>query len=161
MLFFPQNRSVYLAHQSAQTLTRTVSLSLSHPQVSWSFPYRIATLENPWRSLKPYPSRQYRVLTENLRSVRPGKPSRTLVTQCGLNVLLRFHPSDENILYTISNTTAVRAKGRSKVTPRHAYISKWDCSSWKVTKSRKVSDKGVTCFDMRREIRIYMPGSRK
>jgi len=60
----------------------------------------------------------------------------------------RLHPSDENILYTISNTTAPRAKGRSKVTPRQAYVSKWDVGSWEVTKSRKVSDKGATCFDM-------------
>jgi len=81
------------------------------------------------------------------------------MTQSNLNVLFRFHPSDKNILYTISNTTASRAKARSKVTPRQAYISKWDVGSWEVTKSRKVSDKGVTCFDMRREIRIYMLGS--
>ncbi|KAF9651281.1 WD40 repeat-like protein [Thelephora ganbajun] len=66
----------------------------------------------------------------------------------GLNAPLRFHPSDENILYTVSNTTASRAKARSKVTPRQAYIYRWDVSSWKVTKSRKVSDKGATCFDV-------------
>jgi len=60
----------------------------------------------------------------------------------------RLHPLDENVLYTISNTTVPRTKARSKVIPRQAYISKWDVSGWEVTKSRKVSDKGVTCFDM-------------
>lgn len=64
----------------------------------------------------------------------------------------RLHPSDENVVYTISNTIVPRSKVRSKVTPRQAYISKWDASDWRVIKTRKVSDGGVTCFDMRWEL---------
>jgi hypothetical protein len=86
----------------------------------------------------------------NPHSVRPGESeSQIFGSERGLSAPLRLHPSDENVLYTISNTTAPRAKARSKVTPRQAYICKWDVTNWEVTMSRKVSDKGVTCFDIR------------
>ncbi|KAF9780306.1 WD40 repeat-like protein [Thelephora terrestris] len=85
----------------------------------------------------------------------PGEPLEAIKTipappmpDRGLNVQIRLHPSDENVLYTLSNSTASRAKLRSKATPRQAYISKWDVNTWKVTKIRKVSDKGATCFDI-------------
>lgn len=147
----PQNRPVDLSYPLTSSLppnANRIRLSSSRPQASWSSPCRTATPTSSWRPPKPCLSHQYQVLMENLRSVQLGKPS-ILALERRLNVFLRLHPSDENILYTILNTTASRAKARSKMTPRQAYISKWDVGSWEVTKSRKVSEKGATCFDMR------------
>lgn len=58
----------------------------------------------------------------------------------------KFHPQNSDILYTVINTVPPRT--RTKNSPRKAYICKWDANKWKVTKTRQVSDKGLTCFDV-------------
>ncbi|KAJ7638642.1 WD40-repeat-containing domain protein [Roridomyces roridus] len=59
----------------------------------------------------------------------------------------RFHPTNSDVLYTISNTTSGRSRGR-KAPPRLAYVCKWDVPTWTATKVKKVADKGLTCFDV-------------
>ncbi|KAI0771972.1 WD40 repeat-like protein [Trametes elegans] len=58
----------------------------------------------------------------------------------------RYHPHDEKVLYTVVNTVPPRT--RTKSSPRRAFICKWDTDTWKVTKTNKVSDRQVTCFDV-------------
>lgn len=57
----------------------------------------------------------------------------------------RYHPHDEKVLYTVLNTVPPRT--RTKSSPRRAFVCKWDTETWQVTRVRKVSDKGLTCFD--------------
>ncbi|CAK5263091.1 unnamed protein product, partial [Mycena citricolor] len=57
----------------------------------------------------------------------------------------RFHPENNGILYTMSNTIPGRTKGR-KAAPRLGYVCKWNATTWKSEKVKKVSDKGLTCF---------------
>ncbi|PPQ66763.1 hypothetical protein CVT24_008720 [Panaeolus cyanescens] len=59
----------------------------------------------------------------------------------------KFHPSDESVLYTVINTTSPRKK-QARTASRHASICIWDTKTWNVTKSRKVGDRGLTCFDV-------------
>ncbi len=59
----------------------------------------------------------------------------------------RYHPQDETTLYTVTNTVPVRS--RKKSPSRQAFVCKWSTESWTVSKVRKVSDKGLTCFDIR------------
>ncbi|KAF9057732.1 WD40-repeat-containing domain protein [Panaeolus papilionaceus] len=59
----------------------------------------------------------------------------------------KFHPLDESLLYTVINTTSPRKK-QARTASRHASICIWDTKSWSVTKSRKVGDRGLTCFDV-------------
>ena len=59
----------------------------------------------------------------------------------------KFHPQNPSVLYTVINTVPPRT--RTKNSPRKAYICKWDTAKWKVTTKRQVSDKGLTCFDVR------------
>ncbi|KAE9410285.1 WD40 repeat-like protein [Gymnopus androsaceus JB14] len=56
----------------------------------------------------------------------------------------KMHPTQDNILYTVSNTIPTRSRG--KATPRQAYVSKWNIDTWAVEKTRKVGDRGLTCF---------------
>ncbi|KAF4602259.1 hypothetical protein EYR40_005464 [Pleurotus pulmonarius] len=58
----------------------------------------------------------------------------------------RYHPQDETTLYTVTNTVPVRS--RKKSPSRQAFVCKWSTESWTVSKVRKVSDKGLTCFDI-------------
>ncbi|KAF9498533.1 WD40 repeat-like protein [Pleurotus eryngii] len=58
----------------------------------------------------------------------------------------RYHPQDETTLYTVTNTVPVRS--RKKTPSRQAFVCKWSTESWTVSKVRKVSDKGLTCFDI-------------
>lgn len=59
----------------------------------------------------------------------------------------RYHPTDSTVFYTVVNTLPPRT--RAKHSPRKAFICKWDTEKWEVTKLRKVSDRSVTCFDVR------------
>ncbi|KAI0722994.1 WD40 repeat-like protein [Earliella scabrosa] len=70
---------------------------------------------------------------------------------------VRFHPSDGKVLYSISNTVPPRT--RTKSSPRRAFVCKWDTDTWKVTKSRQVSDRGVTCFDISPDGKLLAFGS--
>ncbi|KII95368.1 hypothetical protein PLICRDRAFT_48333 [Plicaturopsis crispa FD-325 SS-3] len=62
----------------------------------------------------------------------------------------RYHPTDEDTLYTVLNTTpAPRSRStKAKAIPRQAYVCKWSTSTWKPLALRKVGDKGITCFDI-------------
>jgi len=59
---------------------------------------------------------------------------------------IRFHPNDPKTLYAVINTVPPRT--RTKHSPRRAFICKFDTETWEVSKLRKVSDKGITCFDV-------------
>ena len=59
----------------------------------------------------------------------------------------RYHPSDPTVFYTVVNTVPPRT--RTKHAPRKAFVCKWNTEKWEVTKVRKVSDRSVTCFDVR------------
>ncbi|CAL1701567.1 unnamed protein product [Somion occarium] len=58
----------------------------------------------------------------------------------------RFHPTDSKVLYTVINTIPPRT--RTKSSPRRAFVCRFDTQTWQVTKLRKISDQGVTCFDV-------------
>ncbi|KAL0949636.1 hypothetical protein HGRIS_009682 [Hohenbuehelia grisea] len=58
----------------------------------------------------------------------------------------RYHPYDESVLYTVTNTLPLRS--RKKSSSRQAFICKWSTESWTVSKVRKVGDRGLTCFDI-------------
>ncbi|RPD66687.1 WD40 repeat-like protein [Lentinus tigrinus ALCF2SS1-7] len=70
---------------------------------------------------------------------------------------VRFHPADEKTLYTVSNTVPPRT--RTKSSPRRAFVCKWNTDTWKVTKTRQVSDRGVTCFDISPDGKLLAFGS--
>ncbi|PIL36872.1 hypothetical protein GSI_00562 [Ganoderma sinense ZZ0214-1] len=70
---------------------------------------------------------------------------------------VRFHPCDEKVLYSVSNT--VPPKTRSKASPRRAYVVKWDTDTWKTTKLRQISERGVTCFDVSPDGKLLAFGS--
>ena len=59
----------------------------------------------------------------------------------------RYHPSDSHTIYTVVNTVPPRT--RKKSAPRQGFVCKWDTDKWEVNKHRKVSDRNVTCFDIR------------
>ncbi|KAF7800109.1 hypothetical protein EIP86_011354 [Pleurotus ostreatoroseus] len=59
----------------------------------------------------------------------------------------RFHPADSKVMYTVVNTVPPRA--RTKKPSRKAFVCRWDTDKWEITKHRKVSDRNVTCFDIR------------
>ena len=69
----------------------------------------------------------------------------------------RFHPSDANVLYTVVNT--IPPKSAKKNAPKRSYICKWDVAMWKVAKYRKVSDRALTCFDVRYVYMLCMPSN--
>lgn len=60
---------------------------------------------------------------------------------------VRFHPTDPKVLYTVVNTVPPRS--RTKNAPRKAFVCRWNTDTWEITKHRKVSDRSVTCFDIR------------
>ncbi|RDX53578.1 WD40 repeat-like protein, partial [Lentinus brumalis] len=70
---------------------------------------------------------------------------------------VRFHPKDEKTLYTVSNTVPPRT--RTKSSPRRAFVCKWNTDTWNVTKTRQVSDRGVTCFDISPDGKLLAFGS--
>jgi prolactin regulatory element-binding protein len=59
----------------------------------------------------------------------------------------KFHPQKPEILYTVINTVPPRT--RTKNSPRSSFVCKWDTTKWAVIKIRQVSDRGLTCFDVR------------
>ncbi|KAK7695568.1 hypothetical protein QCA50_000204 [Cerrena zonata] len=59
---------------------------------------------------------------------------------------IRFHPGDDKTLYAIINSVPPRT--RTKSSPRRAFICKINTETWQVGKIRKISDQGVTCFDI-------------
>lgn len=59
----------------------------------------------------------------------------------------RFRPQDPKTLYTVINTVPPRSQ--KKNAPRRAFVCKWNVEKWTVTRPRKVSDRGLTCFDVR------------
>jgi len=70
----------------------------------------------------------------------------------------RFHPTNEQILYTIINVVPSRGR-KSKSSTRQAYICKWNTDAWKVEKTRKVADGGLTCMDLSSDGRFLGFGS--
>ncbi|TFK29282.1 WD40 repeat-like protein [Coprinopsis marcescibilis] len=60
---------------------------------------------------------------------------------------IRIHPSKDDIVYTLINTVAPRSR-QKKGPSRQGYVVKWKIDSWSVEKSRKIGDKGITCFDI-------------
>lgn len=71
-----------------------------------------------------------------------------LARGCSVSHLPRYHPSNDDVLYTVINTVPSRERGR-KAPARQGYVSKWDTQSWAVEKQKKVGDKGLTAFDVR------------
>ncbi|KAF8528974.1 WD40 repeat-like protein [Hysterangium stoloniferum] len=69
----------------------------------------------------------------------------------------RFHPKEFNVLYTVMNASPRRKDPRS--TPRYAYVCKWDTSTWKMIKMRKIAEKSVTCFDISEDGKMLAFGS--
>ncbi|KAH8830698.1 WD40 repeat-like protein [Flagelloscypha sp. PMI_526] len=61
----------------------------------------------------------------------------------------KYHPSDPEVLYSITNTVPNR-NSREKRPQRRGFAQKWSRSGgkWKVDKVRKISDKGVTTVDI-------------
>ncbi|KDQ64694.1 hypothetical protein JAAARDRAFT_94360, partial [Jaapia argillacea MUCL 33604] len=73
----------------------------------------------------------------------------------------KFHPTDPQTLYTISNTTpSPRSRSSSsKSSTRKAYVCKWNTKTWKVTKVRKVGEKGITVFSISPDGKMLAYGS--
>ncbi|CDO74285.1 hypothetical protein BN946_scf184663.g6 [Trametes cinnabarina] len=69
----------------------------------------------------------------------------------------RHHPHDEKVLYTVMNTVPPRT--RTKSSPKRSFICKWDTETWKMTKTRQVSDRQVTCFDISPDGKLLAYGS--
>jgi len=59
----------------------------------------------------------------------------------------RYHPQDQQILFSVINSVSPRTRGTRTVT-RQAYICKWNTETWVVEKTKKVGDRGLTCFDV-------------
>jgi prolactin regulatory element-binding protein len=70
------------------------------------------------------------------------------VVACRPPPVLRFHPHESDILYTVINTSSPRERGR-KTPPRQGYISRWNTRTWTVERHKKVGDKALTAFDTR------------
>ncbi|KAF8914084.1 WD40 repeat-like protein [Gymnopilus junonius] len=70
----------------------------------------------------------------------------------------RFHPSNEQTLYTIINIVPPRSR-KSKSSTRQAYICKWNTETWKVERTKKVADSGLTCMDLSSDGRFLGYGS--
>ncbi|KAF8076223.1 WD40 repeat-like protein [Lyophyllum atratum] len=59
----------------------------------------------------------------------------------------RYHPTDSDVLYSVINTSPPRTR-KTKTPPRQAFVCKWNTQTWAVDKTRKVGDRGLTCFDV-------------
>ena len=75
------------------------------------------------------------------------------VGHCGnpqytLKPVSRYHPCNDDVVYTVINASPPRERGR-KTPARRGYILKWNSQTWTVDKHKKVGDKGLTAFDIR------------
>ncbi|OCH95959.1 WD40 repeat-like protein [Obba rivulosa] len=70
---------------------------------------------------------------------------------------IRFNPEDETTLYSVINTVPPRT--RTKSSPRRAFVCKWNTETWEMAKARKVSDRGLTCFDVSPNAKFLAFGS--
>ncbi|PAV20951.1 WD40 domain containing protein [Pyrrhoderma noxium] len=60
----------------------------------------------------------------------------------------RFHPTDDSIVYTALNSSpSTRTRG-SRVPAKQGYICRWDAETWKLSNSRKIGERGITCLDV-------------
>lgn len=67
---------------------------------------------------------------------------------------VRHNPADPKIAYTIINTVPPRT--RTKKSPRRAFVCRWDADQWQVVRLRQVSDRGLTCLDVRYALKISL-----
>ncbi|THH03583.1 hypothetical protein EW145_g6157 [Phellinidium pouzarii] len=73
---------------------------------------------------------------------------------------VRFHPTNHNIVYTVLNTVSPRTRTRVSKTPsKQGYVCRWNAETWEVMKSRKVGEKGITCFDISENGKFLAYGS--
>lgn len=63
---------------------------------------------------------------------------------------VRYHPQDQRILFSVINSIPSRTRKTKNVT-RQAFICIWNTETWVVEKTKKVGDRGLTCFDVRYE----------
>ncbi|KAF9076354.1 WD40 repeat-like protein [Rhodocollybia butyracea] len=70
---------------------------------------------------------------------------------------VKIHPTLPNVLFTVVNTILSRSRGKS--TPRQAYLAKWNTENWTIEKSRKVGDRGITCFTISPDGKLLGYGS--
>ncbi|KAI0761730.1 WD40 repeat-like protein [Irpex lacteus] len=66
-------------------------------------------------------------------------------------------PTGSQTLYTVINTVPPRSQ--KKNAPRRAFVCKWNVEKWIVTRPRKVSDRGLTCFDVSADGKFVAYGS--
>jgi len=59
----------------------------------------------------------------------------------------RYHPRDRRILFSVINSVPPRTRKTRTVT-RQAFICIWNTETWVVEKTKKVGDRGLTCFDV-------------
>ncbi|KAF8803683.1 WD40 repeat-like protein [Phlegmacium glaucopus] len=59
----------------------------------------------------------------------------------------RYHPQDQRILFSVINSVPPRTR-KTRTVIRQAYICKWNTETWVVEKTKKVGDRGLTCFDV-------------
>ncbi|KAL5527611.1 hypothetical protein ACEPAG_6412 [Sanghuangporus baumii] len=71
----------------------------------------------------------------------------------------RYHPSAKDVAFTVLNTTSGPRIRGSKTKPKQGYVCRWSTDSWKVVKSRKIGEKGITCFDVSANGRFLAYGS--
>jgi prolactin regulatory element-binding protein len=62
----------------------------------------------------------------------------------------RYHPQDPRILFSVINSVPPRTR-KTKTVTRQAFICIWNTETWVVEKTKKVGDRGLTCFDVRYE----------
>lgn len=58
-----------------------------------------------------------------------------------------MHPTNPDVAFTLINTNPPRSR-QKKTASRQGYAVKWNAKTWTFEKSRKIGDKGVTCFDI-------------
>ncbi|KAJ3723158.1 WD40 repeat-like protein [Lentinula raphanica] len=69
----------------------------------------------------------------------------------------KVHPALDTTLYTVVNTIPSRTRGKSAL--RQAHVLKWNTESWTLEKTRKVGDRGITCFSISPDGRLLGFGS--
>lgn len=74
----------------------------------------------------------------------------TLSATCLISWFVRYHPQDRRILFSVINSVPPRTRKTRTVT-RQAFICIWNTETWVVEKTKKVGDRGLTCFDVRYE----------